>query len=135
MIDTDVFSVVYVRDAGQRARALKERLTGRIPVIATQTRAELLVWPRQQGWGQTRADRLAELITATTTVPVTDDVVEAYAELSVACRQAGHPLHQKVHAGDRWIAATAMALDRPLLSLDRVFDGTPGLTVLSGDPG
>ncbi|MGH3565222.1 MAG: hypothetical protein ACRDRH_04160 [Pseudonocardia sp.] len=64
-------------------------------------------------------------------MPVTDDVVAAYVDLSVACRSAGHALHQKVHVADRWVAATAIALDRPLLSLDGVFAAAPGLRLLS----
>ncbi|MGH3565223.1 MAG: hypothetical protein ACRDRH_04165 [Pseudonocardia sp.] len=51
MIDTDAFSHAFVRGSGAVARDLKEKLTGRIPVIATQTRAELLAWPELQRWG------------------------------------------------------------------------------------
>lgn len=49
VVDTDVFSRVMVRQTG--ARELRDRLVGRIPVIATQTRAELLAWPRLRNWG------------------------------------------------------------------------------------
>lgn len=131
VVDTDAFSHLFVRGSGSRVRDLRESLRGRIPVIATQTYAELLAWPRLQSWGATRTASLAELLSATTTVPVSGDVVTAYVDLFVACRSTGHALHQKVHAADRWVAATAIALDRPLLSFDGVFTGAPGLLVLS----
>ena len=136
VVDTYAFSHVFVRGSGSRVRDLRERLRGRIPVIAIQTQAELLAWPRLQGWGATRAASLVDLVSATTTVPVSNDVVAAYVDLLVACRSTGHALHQKVHATDRWVAATAIALDRPLLSLDGVYAAAPGLRLLlpPGDP-
>ncbi|MGI9003688.1 MAG: PIN domain-containing protein [Pseudonocardia sp.] len=127
VIDTDVFSHVFVRRGSQSRRDLRDRLIGRIPAIATQSRAELLAWPQLRGWAPDRARQLTELIDTTTTVPVTDDVVAAYVELQVSCVRSGHALGQKIHASDRWIAATAIALDRPLISSDAVFHGAPGL--------
>ena len=125
VIDTDVLSHVFVRASGDTARSLKERLTGALPVIATQTRAELEAWPRIKNWGHHRFTQFTALLGATSTVPVTTEVVAAHVELYVACRATGHALHQKAHTADRWVAATAIALDAPLLSLDRVFDKAP----------
>lgn len=127
VVDTDAFSHLFVAASSPRLRDLRDRLTGRIPVLATQSRAELLAWPRLGRWGERRSRDLAERLDATPTMPVTADVVAAYVELTVACQQNGHALHQKIHTGDRWVAATAIALNRPLLSLDSVFDGAPGL--------
>jgi predicted nucleic acid-binding protein len=62
-------------------------------------------------------------------VPVTPEVIEAYVTLSVDCQKIGHALCQKIHTADRWVAATALALDRPLISLDTVYRGVPGLTL------
>ncbi|MDQ6838867.1 MAG: hypothetical protein M3137_11180 [Actinomycetota bacterium] len=42
-------------------------------------------------------------------------------------RPAGHALGDKIHDGDRWIAATAIHLDVPLVAHDRIFKGAPGL--------
>ena len=51
------------------------------------------------------------------------------AELRHACRQAGHALHEPVHANDLWIASSAVHIGAPLLTTDAVFDGVPGLTL------
>ena len=64
------------------------------------------------------------------TMPVTDEVVAAYVELQVECVRIGHALGQKQHTGDRWVAATAIALDRPLVSLDGIYANAPGLALL-----
>jgi predicted nucleic acid-binding protein len=53
------------------------------------------------------------------------------AELRFRCHQAGHALSDKLHDGDRWIAATALRLQIPLVSHDGVFGGTPGLELIT----
>lgn len=108
---------------------MRDRLVGQLPVIATQTQAELMAWPRLKGWGTNRARQLDEILAATTVVPVTPEVVQAYVTLRVDCQKIGHALCQKVHTADRWIAATALALGRPLISLDAVYQGVPGLAL------
>ena len=130
VVDTDVFSDVFVRPARSRSAGLVEALAGKVVVIATQTYAELSVWPRAAGWGGTRTEQLRERIAAVNLIPVPSDVVDAYVDLTVACREVGHALHAKVHTADRWVAATAVALGRPLLSRDNVFVGVPGLQLL-----
>lgn len=60
------------------------------------------------------------------------DLIRVYAELRVASQRIGHALSQRDHDADRWIAATALRLGVPLISNDRVFEGTPGL-VLEAD--
>ena len=55
------------------------------------------------------------------------DLVATYARLRVACRRAGHGLAQARHDADRWLAATALRLDVPLVSDDGVFDDVPAL--------
>jgi predicted nucleic acid-binding protein len=52
------------------------------------------------------------------------------AALRLACRTIGHPLADRAHANDLWIAATAVHLDVPLLTADRVFESTPRLQLL-----
>jgi predicted nucleic acid-binding protein len=54
--------------------------------------------------------------------------------MRAACRKIGHPLHQKVHDGDRWIAATAVHLSLPIVSHDTIFLGVPGLDLLTALP-
>jgi hypothetical protein len=47
------------------------------------------------------------------------------------CQQAGHALGDKLHDGDRWIAATAIRLGVPLASHDRLFNAAPGLQIMT----
>jgi predicted nucleic acid-binding protein len=44
---------------------------------------------------------------------------------------SGHPLGQKHHEADRWIAATARWLDVALVAHDAVFRDSPGVTVIT----
>ena len=58
------------------------------------------------------------------------DVVEAYVQLTVDLKTSGHALQQKQHTGDRWVAATAIAIGAPLFSADGIYRGAPGLVLL-----
>jgi len=53
----------------------------------------------------------------------------------VAVRQestaSGHPLGQKHHDADRWIAATARWLRLPLITHDDLFQHTPGVSIIT----
>lgn len=105
-------------------------MTGRRPVIATQTLAELLLWPELNRWQTARRSRLNAILDSTPVVPVTREVVDAYVDLTADCRDHGHALRAKEHTGDRWVAATAIAIGRPLLALDGIYHDAPGLAVL-----
>ncbi len=58
-------------------------------------------------------------------------MIDAYAEISAACRRAGHPLQDKIHTGDRWVASCAVAKGVPLFARDGIYQGVPGLTLLT----
>lgn len=140
VLDTDAFSILFVRSPGGREQKqqlaetqqrLKDLLVGRTVVIATQTQAELIAGPQVGNWGERRTTELRRIVNDTPIVPVTAEVIETYARLAAACRNTGHALGQKDHASDRWIAATAIALGVPLLAVDRIYAGTPGLTFLT----
>ena len=59
-------------------------------------------------------------------VEVDAEVARAWAVLRVAPRDAGRTLR----TNDSWIAATALALDVPVVTQDSDFDGVPGLRVV-----
>ncbi len=82
--------------------------------------------------GPAKRETVLAQLASISTVPVTEDVIVAYANLTAACKRAGHGLHAKEHTGDRWIAATAIAVDVPLLSGDAIFRNAPGLSVMDG---
>ena len=108
----------------------KTDLAGKTIAIAAQTRAEVLYGARIANWGGERYTRLAEQLGRTATIPVNEDVIQAYVNFRAKCRAAGHPLQQKVHTGDLWVAATAIAIDASLLAVDGIYRGAPGLILL-----
>jgi predicted nucleic acid-binding protein len=136
VLDTDVYSQLYVRQGATAAakQAFKDVLVGRSVAIAVQTRAELLIWPEVRGWSAARAGRLRDQLDNTPTVPVNDLVLEAFVRITVDCRRSGHALGQKEHVADRWVAATASAISRPLLAIDGIYLNAPGLELLSTEP-
>jgi predicted nucleic acid-binding protein len=77
---------------------------------------------------ETRDRRLATLTTVLglDPVPVDEAVARAWARLRVALRDAG----RRMGVNDSWIAATAIALDVPLVTQDDDYDGIPGLSVV-----
>src|SRR5262249_10511230 len=137
-IDTAGWSHIYLTSGAnsknaQRAaerQALTDALTGKTVVIALQTRAELLTFPLVRQLGERRTAEVLTKIDQTPTVPVTEEVVTAWARLTAACRVSNHPLGFKEHASDRWIAATAIPLGVPLLAVDNCDKAAPGLTLL-----
>jgi predicted nucleic acid-binding protein len=131
LLDTDIWSHLF-SDARRRhpndAR-WRELLLGRTIAIATQARAEVLAGAAMAQWGERRTLALRAQLDKTATVPVTSDVVEAYIQLTGDLKTSGHALQQKQHTGDRWVAATAIALGAPLFSADGIYRGAPGLVL------
>lgn len=139
LLDTDVFSALYVTSA---EIALKQRhpvdswraaLTGSRPLIAFQTRAEVLAGAYLADWGARRLTELYVQLDRTPTVDEDVDVIEAYARLQADARKSGHPLGEaRNHVGDRWIAACAIAKGLPLLTGNRRhFENAPGLSLVN----
>jgi len=60
-------------------------------------------------------------------------LISVCAGLRLRCQQAGHALGDKLHDGDRWIAATAIRLGVPLASHDQLFNGAPGLRLITAE--
>jgi hypothetical protein len=53
-----------------------------------------------------------------------DHTVTVYSALRADCDRIGNALADKLHDRDRWIAATAIRLDCPLVSHDGLFENT-----------
>jgi predicted nucleic acid-binding protein len=129
IVDTGVFSASLSRRRRPRLEAQIGLMTGHQIFLAAVTVSELRYGALVAGWGEARRSRLDESIQATTVVPISDRFLSTLAELRFACRRAGHPLHDRAHANDLWIAASALHIGAPLLTADSVFSGTPGLTL------
>jgi predicted nucleic acid-binding protein len=106
-------------------------LTGRQVVVSFQTAAELLAGAIFDGWAERRMAHLRGILENTPTIVVDTAVIERCAALTASCRRDGHPLHQKHHTADRWVAACAIAKDLALLAGDGIYRGVPGLTLLA----
>ncbi|BBX60561.1 hypothetical protein TM48_04665 [Mycobacterium shottsii] len=133
VVDTDVFSLTYLRHASPdpRVPGWREYLTGRRVLISFQTRAEVLAGARSARWGGPRMATTIETLNRTPTIRPDNEVVDAYALLVSECRRLGHPLHGREHTGDRWIAACAIAKRLDLLAGDGIYQGAPNLFVQS----
>lgn len=132
IVDTDVFSLVYVnrRTNDERVQRWREHLAGRRILISFQTRAEVLAGARSSGWGERRMEQLLGVLNRMPTIYADDEIADAYAELVAECRRAGHALHAKQHSGDRWIAACAIAKNLELVAGDGVYRDAPNLSLV-----
>ncbi len=108
VVDTGVFSASVSRRRRQRFESLVASIAGNQVFLAAVTVAELRYGALVAGWGAPRRERLEQVIETTTVVPVTDRLLTTAAELRFACRQAGHALHDRAHANDLWVAASAV---------------------------
>lgn len=129
MVDTGVLSASLSRRRRPRFEAQISMMAGHQIFLAAVTVSELRYGALAAGWGEARRNRLDESIQATTVVPVSDRLLSTIAGLRFACRRAGHPLHDRAHANDLWIAASALHIGAPLLTADNVFSNTPRLTL------
>jgi tRNA(fMet)-specific endonuclease VapC len=129
LVDTGVFSASLSRRRRQQFEGKVALMAGNQIFLAAVTVSELRYGALVAGWGEARRDLLEASIRATTVVPVTDNMLTKVAELRLACRTAGHPLHDRSHTADLWIAASANHIGAPLLTADAVFESTPGLAL------
>ena len=133
VVDTDVFSVLYLRRSSADPRAVRwrEQLSGRRVLISFQTRAEVLAGAISAGWGERRLDQTRDILDHTPTIRPDNAVINAWAMLTAECKRAGHGLQDKRHAGDRWVAACAVAkqLERP--AGDSIYLNAPNLRLLN----
>lgn len=130
VVDTDVFSASISRRRRQQFETKIAQMAGNQVFLAAVTVSELRYGALVAEWGEPRRKHLERSIQSTTVVPVTDRLLTVAAELRLACRLTGHPLHARPHANDLWIAASAIHAGAPLLTADTVFVDTPGLALV-----
>jgi predicted nucleic acid-binding protein len=129
VVDTGVFSAALARRPRPDFEAAVDRLAGNQLFLAVQTVAELRYGGLVAGWAERRLARLETAIAAATVLPVTDDLLHVVARVRHACRAHGHPLADRIHHSDLWIAAAAVDSETALLTVDKVFRGVPGLAL------
>lgn len=127
VVDTGVFSAALSRRTRHMFEAQVASLRGNQIFLAAATVAELRYGAIIAEWGAPRRQRVEQAIAATTVVPVSDGLLTTMAELRAACRRAGHPLADRIHGNDLWIAASAIHIAATGVTADTVFIGAPGL--------
>lgn len=135
VVDTNVFSAELLRATNYLVQLYQPLLAGRRFLISFQTVAEIRFGARRREWGAARMARLVEQLGRAEVVWPGPALLATYVDLRVDCERVGHALGQPDHDSDRWIAATALHLDVPLVSHDGIFRDVPGLvleTVLRG---
>ncbi len=129
LVDTGIFSASLSRRNSPLLDRHVTALLGNQLFIPSATIAELRYGAIIAEWGASRRKRRETAITAATVVPVTDALLTAVAELRATCWRAGHPLADKIHGNDLWIAASAIHVHASLVTADGVFAETPGLVL------
>jgi predicted nucleic acid-binding protein len=124
-------ALVNARLDPRRADAFRDLVAGRPIIVSFATVTELLFGAVKAQWGDLRVRALERDMSGFIVVQPDDALMQQCAHLRFACEQRGHPLAQKLHEADRWIAATAIAGELDLVSNDKVFANTPGLSVLT----
>ena len=119
VVDTGVFSASLSRRRRARLESHVRLMAGHQVFLAAVTVSELRFGALVAQWGEPRRGRLEGSIEATTVIPVSDGLLSTIAELRFACRLAGHPFHDRSHAGDLWIAASAIHIGARLLASSR----------------
>lgn len=122
LADTSVF---IARESGRR---LDERRLPDEIAISVITVGELRAGVLAAETVDTRDRRLRTLATAMSLepVPIDEAVAAAWATLRIRLRDSG----QRMPVNDSWIAATAMALDVPVVTQDDDFVEVDGLDVI-----
>lgn len=131
VIDTGVFAARLTPSGSLLAARYRSVLEGRPAVVSFVTVAELGYGARLAGWGPGRLRRLEYEIARAEIVWPGPNLVEAYASLRTWCVRTGHGLGQKEHEADRWVAATAIWLQVPLVAHDGIFAAVKDLELLT----
>lgn len=132
VVDTMVVSsLVNVHRQPNPAGEYRRLIARRPVVVSFVTVTELRYGALKAGWGELRRRALERDLARLVVVQPDDRLMQVCAELRARCEDVGHPLGQKVHEADRWIAATAIRLGADLVSDDTVFAGVGTLTVTS----
>ncbi len=112
-LDTNVVSILFNKNHSLR-KACIDAVTGQQLVISFMTRAELMLWPTANNWGESRRAGLAQHLTLYTTLYADERTCAIWAGVVDQCRRAGQP----IQVADAWIASAARQWRVPLVTAD-----------------
>ena len=135
VVDTMVVSALVNahRDRVPAAR-FRDKIADRPIVVSFATVTEMRYGALKAGWGELRRRGLERDLARLVVVQPDDQLMRTCAQVRAECEREGHPLGQKIHEADRWIAATAIRMGIELVSDDAVFAGVEGLVLAEGPP-
>jgi predicted nucleic acid-binding protein len=134
VMDTMVASWIIDNDPLDLRHTYLELVGTAKMLLSLQTLAEFRAGALEAGWGEFRTRRMERSLAQYDVAAPDKDTATAYARLRADCRKAGHPLHQKQHDGDKWIATTAERLRVPVVSHDGILRDVPGLDLIAALP-
>jgi predicted nucleic acid-binding protein len=113
LVDTNVVSILFNRRHSLR-QACIDAVAGRQLLISFMTRAELLLWPTANSWGEPRRTALEQHMSLYLTVYPDERTCAIWAEVVDRCRRIGH----RIQTADAWIASAARQWECPLVTTD-----------------
>ncbi len=128
VLDTNILGS-SLRPGGRLWQSAGEIIDDAAILVSFITVAELRFGASLASWGERRLVELEERLDAAEVVWPGPRLAAGYVDLRTWATRAGHPLSGRAHEADRWIAATALSLDQPLVTSDLVFASVPGLDV------
>lgn len=134
VVDTDALS--WALDPRPTSRSARTRglIAGRTRVVSFVSVVEVRYGGLRAGWGDLRLRRQANSLADLDVVQTDERLLDRCAQVRAWASHAGHPLAQKIHEADRWVATTALALELELVAGDRIFESVPSLDLLPLSP-
>lgn len=130
VVDTDALSWALDPRPNGRSEYVRTAIAGRTRVVSFVSVTELRYGALLAGWGDLRLRRLSRSLADLDVIQTEERLIERCAQLRAWASRNGHPLAQKIHEADRWVAATALALELELIAGDGIFEGVPDLSLL-----
>ena len=129
VVDTDVASWLLDPRPSPYAEEARRFIGDRSRVVSFVTVTELRYGALRAGWGELRLRQLERSLADLDVIQTSAVLIDRCASLRAEQSRAGHALGQKIHEADRWVAATAAALNLELVAGDGIFENVAGLDV------